>query len=286
MNLLKNTRIVFFTFLSLAIASCSKDALVENAALSAVDVSYGTAAKQRMDIYLPANRSTANTKSIIMIHGGGWSEGDKSEFTPYVDSIKKRFPAFAVFNINYRLASGTNNLFPTQENDVKAAVEAIYNKRTEYNISGKMVLLGASAGAHLAMLQAYKNSDAIQVKAVVNFFGPSDMNDLYNNPASVFVPPSLVASVVGATPTTNASLYFQSSPINFVTSLSPPTITLQGGLDPLVRPQQQLQLNNKLSAAGVVHEYVFYPGEYHGWTGPQLIHSFDQIQAFLNTHVQ
>jgi acetyl esterase/lipase len=45
-----------------------------------------------MDIYLPANR-TANTKSLILIHGGGWTSGSKAEFDTYIDSFKTRLPA-------------------------------------------------------------------------------------------------------------------------------------------------------------------------------------------------
>jgi acetyl esterase/lipase len=67
---------------------------------------------------LPAGRKTTTTKVIIYIHGGGWSGGDKTEMTPYVDTLK-RMPDWAVFNINYRLATGAPNLFPTQEMDVK-----------------------------------------------------------------------------------------------------------------------------------------------------------------------
>ena len=37
--------------------------------------------------------------------------------------------AYAIFNINYRLATGISNYFPTQENDVKAAIEFIYGKQ-------------------------------------------------------------------------------------------------------------------------------------------------------------
>jgi acetyl esterase/lipase len=40
-----------------------------------LDLSYGKDTAQRMDVYLPANRSIDSTKSIILIHGGGWNSG-------------------------------------------------------------------------------------------------------------------------------------------------------------------------------------------------------------------
>jgi len=273
--------------LLLAIFSCKKEnnpAPVPQKTM--LDVSYGSDPAQKMDIYLPAGRTKDTTKVLIMIHGGAWSTGDKSDFTAYVDTMKTRLPSYAVFNLNYRLSTGTTNTFPAQENDIKAAIDFIYNKRVEYGISDKFVLLGASAGGHLALLQGYKYNTPVKPKAIVDFFGPTDMTDIYNNPASPLIPAATVALIVGATPTTNPTLYQQSSPITFVTSQSPPTIILHGGVDPLVRPAQSIALDSKLQTMGVIHQYVFYPTEGHGWVGLNLHDSFDKIQAFLVANVQ
>ena len=251
--------------------------------MAMLDVSYGSNAQQKMDVYLPGDRNTTSTKVIIMIHGGGWNSGDKSDFNQYVDSLKKREPAYAIFNINYRLANAPD-IFPAQEQDVKAAVEFIYSKRSEYGISDKFVLIGASAGAHLALLQAYKYSSPVKPKVVVDFFGPTDLVEMYNNPTTPLVP-LLLNAVTGTNPTINNTLYTQSSPINFVTAQSPPTIVLHGGADIVVSSSQSALLNNKLSVAGVVHQYVFYPTEGHGWIGANLTDSFNKIQAFLAANV-
>jgi acetyl esterase/lipase len=249
-----------------------------------LNISYGNDALQKMDIYLPAGRSTAATKVIALIHGGGWSSGDKTDFNAYVDTLKKRQPDYAIFNINYRLATVAGNLFPTQENDVKAAFDFIISKTSDYKISQKIVLLGASAGGHLALLQGYKYPLPVKPKAIIDFFGPTDLVELHNHPAD----PSLaliLEILLGGTPTSNAALYQQSSPINFVNAQSPPTMILQGGVDPLVPVAQATLLDAKLQTAGVVHQYVFYPTEGHGWSGANLTNSFNVIQAFLATNV-
>jgi dipeptidyl aminopeptidase/acylaminoacyl peptidase len=100
------------------------------------------------------------------------------------------------------------------------------------------------------------------------------------------VNPALIALLVGGTPTTNATAYFNSSPINFVSAQSPPTLTFQGGLDPLVRPSQQTALHAKLQSNGVINEYVLYPTEYHGWYGLNLSKSFEKIESFLDINVR
>lgn len=269
------------------ITGCSKSGTEPNGSSAQVlsNQKYGADPLQDMDVYLPANHSSAQTKTMIMIHGGAWTEGDKTDFKPYIDSLKKRLPAYAIININYRLSNSSSNLFPAQENDVKAAINYIYDHRYDYNISDQFVLLGASAGAHLALLQAFKYSVPLHPKAVVNFFGPSDMKDMYDHPASSYASPAIIQSIVGATPASNPDLYFQSSPINFISAESPPVITLQGGIDPLVNPSQQTNLQAKLNAAGVPNQYVFYPAESHGWGGTNLTNSFDRIEAFLQQYV-
>src|SRR5688572_27628564 len=96
------------------IVSCTKEAglapIPTLPAKTELNVAYGANAAQKMDVYLPAGR-TSSTKVILVIHGGGWSSGDKADLTPYIDTLKKRLPGYAIFNLNYRLASGTSNLF-------------------------------------------------------------------------------------------------------------------------------------------------------------------------------
>ncbi|MFM2137984.1 MAG: hypothetical protein RJA57_291 [Bacteroidota bacterium] len=269
-------------------ASCQKDSGGGGGAdplpaQTQLNVAYGTDPLQKMDIYLPAGRNE-NTKVIIMIHGGGWTQGDKSEFTPFVDTLKRRLPTYAIFNINYRLANGTTNFFPTQENDVKTAIEYIYSKRGEYKLSDKFVLVGASAGGHLSLLHANKYVSPVKIKAVIDFFGPTELTQFYNNPPTPAVP-LLLLQVTGGTPATKATLYNESSPLTYVTGQSCPTMILQGGLDFVVSPSQSVLLRDRLQQVGVTHQYVFYPNEMHGWTGANLADSFEKIQAFINANV-
>ena len=269
--------------ITMTILSCKKSADTGVAGETMLNVSYGTSTEQKMDIYLPANRTSGSTKVIVMIHGGAWNTGDKSELTPYADSIRKRFTDYAVFNINYRLATGSN-LFPTQENDVKSAVQFIIDHSGEYGISQKFVLLGVSAGAHLALLQGYKYASQVKPRAIISFFGPTDLIDMYRHPLNPFIAQAL-ASTVGKTPVQDSLLYANSSPVNFVSNTSSPTILLHGGLDPLVSVNQATMLKAKLDAAGVVNQYVFYPGEGHGWFGINLYDSFNKIEAFIRANV-
>jgi acetyl esterase/lipase len=267
------------------LTSCKQEpkAFAEEKALpeqTFLNVSYGKDTLQRMDVYLPANRTTDSTKSLILIHGGGWTSGSKADFATYIDSFKTRLPEYAIFNINYRLVNG-GNLFPTQEDDVKAAVDFIVENAEKYHVSkDHFALLGFSAGAHLALLQAYKYSTP-KIKAVVDYFGPTDLIAMYHNPWHPLVPLAL-QMITGKSPEQDKTIFEQSSPAHYVGRDAPPTLILHGAKDVVVNVSQSKLLAQKLKEAGVKHELHIYPSEGHGrWYGQSLLSSFDKIENFL-----
>ncbi|MBO9596165.1 MAG: alpha/beta hydrolase [Niabella sp.] len=295
-------RILLYTLcLSIFITACNKDddfkpdePKVTTEAQTLKDVAYGGDNLQRMDIYLPANRSTATTKVFIFIHGGAWAEGDKADeaHAPLIDSLRRRLPDWAIFNLNYRLASlngiSVKNKFPAQEEDIKTAIQYIYDRRQTFVISDKWVFAGASAGAHLALLQGYKNNTTIKPKAVIDLFGPNDMAALYNSytssdPGEAF----LINLLMSGTPTSNATMYHDSSPINYVTAQSPPTIIFHGGLDDVVPKEQSYTLEARLKNVGVTNQFVFYDNQTHGWSDPAIWYDcLNKAQSFINANVQ
>jgi acetyl esterase/lipase len=255
------------------------------AAQNLTDLSYGTDAAQKMDLYLPAGRSTDSTKLVIMVHGGAWSTGDKTDFTPFVTTLQQRIAGCAVANMNYRLATPLANHFPVQENDMKAAIDFLVQRSGDYHISNKIILLGASSGAHMALLQAYKNATP-RVSAVVDFFGPADMTGIYNAAAPGSFNQLGIQLLMNGTPATNASLYQQSSPLNFVSAQSPPTILLHGDADTIVNISQSTALKAKLQSFGVANEMDIYHNYGHDlWPTPIMNDAFDKIEAFVKANV-
>lgn len=248
------------------------------------NIAYGTDSQQRMDVYLPANRSAQTTKVLVLIHGGGWAGGDKTEFAGAIPILQQKLPGYAIVNLNYRLANQLTNHFPTQENDVHAALQQLVNIAGEYQVSNDMVFLGASAGAHLALLQAYKYNTPVVPKAVISFFGPIDMADLYNRQTNTYYKIALQL-LVGGTPTKNPAVFAQSSPIAFAGRQNIPTLLLHGDKDPMVPVSQSRTLKEKLEQAHVPVELIIYSNEGHGWYGANLTNSYERIEAFLDRYV-
>jgi acetyl esterase/lipase len=284
--------LLFALLFSGTITSCNKSQSAEEGdnALKQLDmknVSYGSDTAQKMDVYLPQGRNTDSTKIIVFIHGGSWSGGDKSEFDDAIVAVRKQLADYAMFNINYRLLrAGGVNKFPTQIDDVKAALNFINSKSAEFKINPeKIVLIGASAGAHLALLQAYKNNSDKKIKAVVDLFGPADLKDLYNNHPIPAASQPVLTALLGATPTTNAALYTEASPINFVTAATVPTKIFQGDEDVVVPKAQSIALKEKLQANNVVVDLTIYPREGHGWYGANLLDTYAKTITFIKENV-
>jgi acetyl esterase/lipase len=246
-----------------------------------LNISYGKDSMQRMDVYLPANRSADSTNVLVLIHGGGWASGDKSEFAAAVPVLQQKLPQYAIVNINYRLANQVANHFPTQENDVQTALQTIMDKAAEYQISNDVVLLGASAGAHLALLQGYKHTTPVVPKAVISFFGPADLADIYNRQTNKYYKMGLQL-LIGGTPASKPDVFTEASPIYFAGRQNIPTLLLHGAKDPLVPVAQSKALKEKLEKAGVPVELVIYLSEGHGWYGANLANSYERIENFLN----
>jgi len=269
----------------LFITSCSKEDLTPNSnkSVAYTNVEFGSDSRQMMDIFLPAGRTVNTTKTIVVIHGGAWTSGDKSEMTEVVDSLKRRLPNYAFINLNYRLAVNNSvNVFPAQENDVKTAIEFYLGKSSAYEISKDIIVLGASAGAHLAMLHSYKNDPDKHVKAVIDLFGPTDLVAEWNE--GLLMQLALMAAT-GKTYDQDHAIYTQSSPVNFITAQSPPTIALQGGMDFVVTPSQTNILIAKLNSMGVSNQLIFYPNEGHGFSQASNTDAITKTLIFIAKYV-
>ncbi len=251
-----------------------------------MNVSYGSNAAQIIDVYLPAGRDTVNTKVLYFIHGGSWSGGDKADFDSAIASIRKSLTNYAIFNINYRLAANGVNRFPSQMDDIQSAINFIETNAGNYKINtSKVALVGASAGAHLALLHAYKNNSNGKIKAVINLFGPTDLTSLYNNHPIPAASQPVLVNFLGATPVTNAALYQQVSPINFVNAQTVPTLIFHGAADYIVPISQSNALKTKLEAAGVKVNMIIYTAEGHGWYGASLADTIEKTIAFIKQNV-
>ncbi len=218
------------------------------------NVQYGTASNVPllMDIYEPA----AHTASpcIVLIHGGGWVEGDKAQYI----SMGKGLAAdgFVAVSIDYRMLPKFP--YPAALDDSQLAVRFLRANAGKYGINPSEIgALGDSAGGYLAALLGLRDTRdttaALQnysskVEAVVDFYGPTD----FTVPAKDISPLGvmLVNNFLNSTQAKDPGLYKSSSPITYVSKGAPPFLVLQGTADTLVPFSQSSELYTALKAVG------------------------------------
>lgn len=244
-----------------------------------LNVQYGEKSEQKMDVYLPAGRTTDNTKVFILIHGGGWSGGSKGDMAFVIPMLQQQFPGYAIVNMDYRLATPQYPAFPKQVQDIEEVIQ--YLKASDYAISNKYALIGASAGAHLAMLYGYKYDTHGDIKAVCNIVGPSDFTDpaYASHPFFQYGAQYLVGNINYQQ---HPEVIETVSPAAQVTRNAPPTIMFYGGQDPLVPVSQAIRLKAKLDDKGIYNEYYLYQNGGHGnWDAETMVNFSEKLTAFL-----
>ena len=267
---------------SILLFSCSIDQEKDSDLLPALEISnasYGSDARQKMDIFLPAGRSPEETPVLIYIHGGAWIDGDKSEFLQVKPLAEQIFPGYAMISFNYRLYDfvSKQNRFPAQEEDVKAALLYIRSKLAKWNLSDKIILSGASAGGHLALLHGLKNRES-DIKGLIAFFPPTDLTSLFgfNNLTSLGL-----TEIMGGTPMTAPANYQNSSPVNFASSDDPPIIFFHGETDQVVPISQSERLETALKNTQIRHQFIRVPNQGHGFTAETNASLLRQAKSFF-----
>lgn len=242
------------------------------------NVHYGQSSEQIMDLYIPHTKTIKEKNIFIMIHGGGWRSGNKSQLTFFTLSMMERFPDHIFVNMNYRLTSETHYGLPNQMNDIKD-VSAFLEKKLGY--SSKLILLGNSAGAHLSMLYAYKFDSDKKIKAVINIVGPADLSDpgFKNYQEYSFVERRLVDPRVVESGTSRIDF---ASPVKWISENSPPTLSYYGNSDRVIPSSQEKILDSVLNKNYILHESYQFNGGHLDWDKhPNDQFLIKKIEAFL-----
>ncbi len=246
------------------------------------NIAYGNLPGQVMDLYLPEGRSST-TKTIILVHGGGWSGGSRRNLDYLLPSLRRHFPDAAFANVDYRLATAASPAFPKQVDDLAAVIK--YLCEADYGISEEFAFIGASAGAHLALLYSYRYDVAKRIRVVASIVGPVDFTDpAYTS--SPYFHYGLSPLVGPAAKRPHPESYLPVNPAAHVTRKSPPTILFYGGQDPLIPASQGPRLKEKLDGAGVASELHVYPRGGHGnWDEATTRHMGENLAAFFHRYL-
>ncbi|MDR2661931.1 MAG: alpha/beta hydrolase [Treponema sp.] len=233
------------------------------------DLSYGSHDRNVLDVSIPAGAAPQGV--ILFIHGGVWLYGSKENYPVFLDLFRDRF---IVASMNHRYIDETVHINDLMD-DVTAALDCLRDfSAKNYGDPGKLIIMGHSSGAHLAMLYAYQRSETcpIPIAFCLGIAAPSDLSDiayLYNlrkrGREKFFY--RLAQKLSGyqlAEGDITGEGYSESgrkmlasiSPLFFVNPGSPPTIIVHDVADRLVPYANSAALHSVLTAYGVDHSFL------------------------------
>ncbi|HVS51589.1 MAG TPA: alpha/beta hydrolase [Opitutaceae bacterium] len=219
-----------------------------------------------LDFYAPSAASPLGRTPppcVVVVHGGGWDSGDKTELAHFDRWLASR--GYAVAAISYRLAPQFP--WPAPRDDTLAAIAFLKAHAGELGFDpARLVLLGRSAGGQIAETVAYTAHDPA-IRGVVALYAPSDLAFAYAHASEndAIHSPQLMRQYLGGTPESAAANYRSASALNFVMENSPPTLLLHGQLDVLVWHRHSERLAAALAAHRVPHAFVSLPWATHAF---------------------
>lgn len=260
-----------------------------------------TAAAGTLDLHLDVLQvpSAKPTPVVVQLHGGGWIRGDRP--SSYRTFSALLAAGMSVVTVDYRVAKEAPA--PAAIGDVRCALAWVKANAAQYNFDlTRVVVYGASAGGHLALMAAYAPpsfdppgcTDQPKVAAVLDFYGPTNLAEgLTEHGSSDFTHQWLgmekpLVPYIGTTPATSGPDVLptaggrahsarwaepdaatltrarEMSPMSYIHAGLPPTFIVNGDRDPAVDPTQDAQLKKALDAAGVPNGQDIVPGGGHG----------------------
>ncbi len=277
--------------ISLILVGMATTAHAQYAVQQIKDIAYAgnSNRQQTMTICKPVN-APKPMPTYVVIHGGGWYQGDKSETIMMNTCTRLAKKGYLVANINYRTVQGhdetapipnpaLSNTFAAALLDAQLAVRFLRSQANRYGInSNKICSLGYSAGAHLAVFLGVLKSNypgdvagvlssySSAVNCVSAHFAPVDLTVAITGPMNDngYAP---IKSFINVAPIAcNVDAYKAASPCYYPLAGSAPMHFTHGDSDTTVLPFQSLNMKEALQAAGVKSARIEYQGG-HGFKG-------------------
>jgi acetyl esterase/lipase len=227
-------------------------------------VAYGEAGGEELllDAYLPPARE-APRPAVILIHGGGWTSGSRSDMGVAARELAKA--GYVAFSINYRLLDTVTprNLWPAQLDDTQRAVRWVRAHADAYGVDPeRLAAYGWSAGGHLAAMLGVRDTRDTsdpdlaaypsRVDCVVCLGGDVDLSVLQTDASFG----QDLAVFLGGTADEQPAAYRDASPLTWVDAMTAPFLIVHGGQEDAILADQSRRMVSALYEAGVRVGYV------------------------------
>lgn len=264
------------------------------------DLAYlGEGRSETLDLYQPAAPATTPRPAVVIIHGGGWTSGDKGGKREQVSGTTLAQAGYVAVSINYWLCEAKR--WPTNLHDCKNAVRWLRVHAARLGVDPERIgVIGGSAGGHLALMVAYTAGDprleppgpypgvSDRVSACVNMYGITNLltrkeTKPDGTPLDIPKGHALFRGSRDEVP----DLWRLASPVTHVSPRVPPTLILHGTADAVVDRDQATELERVLRSAGAEVRLLKVEGATHAW--PLRTRDFDltdEVVAFFDAHLK
>lgn len=212
-----------------------------------------------LDLAEPQFGPKQNRPAILIIHGGGWSAGSKNDMVYRTLMIDYAMKGYVVANMNYRLVQEAP--MPACIDDVKAAVNWMKANAQRLGIDPDRIgTYGHSAGGHLSLMAGLTAGVAC---------------------AAGGAPPTEIGN-----PNIPWSKHPEWWPIGYIGKTATPFLVLQGGEDPVVKPNLTEDWVVKMQKAGSPVDYVKVHGDHGVAFDKMLEFTRPAMDAFYARHLK
>jgi len=240
------------------------------------DLYYGKSKQQTYDVYFKAN-SKQNNKLLIYVHGGGWNDGNKSDYA----GVAKQFSdkGFTVVTVDYRYLKLPNITMQTMIEDIKNALDKIISNHTKYHFNKKkIVVMGESTGAYL-LYMALVNNDMVPVKVSILNSMPSDLS-LYTKEKQI--------RLCGIKNKQERAQWLKRySPLKNLDAYKTKTLSLQGLDDKIIKPKhlEVLDLYSVIHYKNIEAHWVLNAGHPLSPLVKSMSPSYQELEELIDRYI-
>jgi acetyl esterase/lipase len=226
-----------------------------------IEFAKADAVSLKLDVYRP--RAPGRFPVLVQIYGGAWQNGSPERDEWFARYFASR--GYVVVAIDYRHAPTWR--WPEQLDDVRSGLRWVAEHADAYDGDpARIVLVGRSSGAQLAMRMAYHEAPSA-IKAVVNYYGPVDLAEGWRHPPK---PDPLnvrgvLETFIGGTPDEMPDRYRHASPITYASGRVPPTLHIYGARDHVVEARFGRQIDRALKKSGNASVLLELPWSEHAF---------------------
>lgn len=260
------------------------------------DIPYlGPERKEALDLYIPQTPLQSDRfPAVLVIHGGGWSGGDKADAREKQIAETLARAGFVAASVNYLLSTKEAPSWPTNIHDVKTAIRFLRANAAKYKIApDKFGTIGGSAGGHLSMLMGWTGDEprldppafpgvSTRIHAIVDLYGVPDVRLPLSKGTR-----GCGEGWTGLKMSEHPALFELLSPITHVTNDGAPVLILHGTLDTTVPIGQTEALVKVLEARKARYQYKVVPDAPHTFLISSKYGDFrEMIVNFFREHLR